>query len=137
MRGYLNEGRRWLEDLLKQPGPARATRARALDGAGLLAFYQGDFDAALARFVESVTLWRELGDRRALAHAMGWLGGCSEHARRIPILEECVVLAREVGDPWVLGLALWHLAGNLLRFQPDPERVRKLAAESAALLREV
>jgi predicted ATPase len=137
MRGYLHEGRRWLEDLLERPAPAGATRARALDGAGLLAFYQDDFDAAPARFAESVALWRELGDRRALAHAMSWLGGCSEYSRRIPLLEESVALAREVGDPWVLGLTLWHLAINVLRFQSDPERVRKLAKESTALLREV
>jgi hypothetical protein len=139
MRGYLNEGRRWLEDLLARPAPAGATRARAkaLGGAGLMATYQGDFDAAPARFTESVALWRELGDRRALAHAMGWLGGCSEYSRRIPLLEEAVALAREVGDPWVLGLALWHLAVNVNRFQPDPERVRMLAEESIVLLREV
>ena len=83
---------------------------------------------------------------RALARAggsagagprMGWLGGCSEYSRRIPLLEESVALAREVGDPWVLGLALWHLAINVNRFQSDPERVRKLAEESVALLREV
>jgi hypothetical protein len=137
MRGYLNEGRRWLEELLERAAPAGATRARALDGAGLIAFYQSDHDAALVRFAESVALWRELGDRRALAHAMGWLGGCSEYSRRISLLEECVALAREVGDPWVLGLALWHLGINVLRFQSDPERARKLAEESASLLRKV
>jgi predicted ATPase/DNA-binding SARP family transcriptional activator len=139
MRGYLHEGRRWLEDLLERPAPVGASRAwaRALDGAGLIACYQGDYDAAPARFAASVALWRELGDRRALAHAMGWLGGCSEYSRRIPLLEESVALAREVGDPWVLGLVLWHYALNVNRFQSDPERARMLAEESAALLRKV
>ena len=56
---------------------------------------------------------------------------------RIPILEEGVALAREVGDSWVLATALWQLAMNVNRFLGDQDRAEALARESAALFRQV
>lgn len=137
MRGYLHEGRARLEELLSRMEwtGERTARATALQGAGLMAFYQGDFVAAPARFAESSALWRELGDDRKFAEAMSWLGASSEYSQRIPILEEALALAREAGDPWVLAVALWHLGANIFRFHGEPEKPRMLMQESAALFR--
>ena len=46
-RGYLSEGRRWLEGSLSLSDPV-ATRERAwvLNGAGWIAMFQGEFEAA-------------------------------------------------------------------------------------------
>ena len=68
--GYFSEGRGWLcgalataEGTGERPAPASpAARGKALCGAGLLAWMQGDQAAAGSRLEESVTLWRELRD---------------------------------------------------------------------------
>src|SRR5262249_2373794 len=63
-RGHLSEGRRWLEAALTRAGAPERTpsRARALRGAGLLAWAQGDNTVACRRNAEGVAIGRELGD---------------------------------------------------------------------------
>ena len=47
MHGYLSEGRDWIEKALALPGGQQpAWRARALNGAGILARSQGDYAGA-------------------------------------------------------------------------------------------
>ena len=62
------EGREWLTGLLALPGAAGHTDARAkvLNGAGLLAWVQGDYVAARSLHEESLALRRELG-------VVGWV----------------------------------------------------------------
>jgi tetratricopeptide (TPR) repeat protein len=75
LRGHLGEGRRWLARAL-EPGnthPA-AIRAGALQGAGILAYMQGDFAAAAALFEDCLDLWRTLGRQDGIAEALGNLG---------------------------------------------------------------
>src|SRR5690242_15835838 len=73
-KGYLSEGRRWLEAALEQDrnrDPAAYTeaehavldraRAWALIGAGSMAGDQGEYETARARMVESLSLSRKLG----------------------------------------------------------------------------
>ncbi len=76
MRGHLSEGRERYQAALSREGAARRTgaRARALHGAGALAYRQGDYSAARSLYEESVAMARELGDRRGIA---GALEGCA------------------------------------------------------------
>jgi non-specific serine/threonine protein kinase len=76
VRGHFAEGRAWLEELLRQPAAAArsAARANALNGAGSLAFSQGDDARAQLLFEESLAIWRELGDEREAAHSLSDLG---------------------------------------------------------------
>jgi len=75
---HSREGRSWLEQVLAQPGAKAPTaaRAKALFGAGTMAFFQGDFPAARQLLEESVMVGRELGaaGMRNLAHALTTLG---------------------------------------------------------------
>ncbi|MDP8924600.1 MAG: tetratricopeptide repeat protein, partial [Chloroflexota bacterium] len=76
VRAYFTEGRDWLARLLPLP-EARvrtATRALALNGAGNLAYNQGDYAAAEACHQESLEIRRELGDRRGIAGSLNNLG---------------------------------------------------------------
>lgn len=92
-QGHLNEGRRWLEEALAGGGGASAsTRARALNGAGTLAHYQGDYGRAAELCGESLQLSRRLEDKRHIASALGRAGargpfrgalcGGARHVRR-------------------------------------------------------
>ncbi len=61
MRGYLTEGRERLAQILALAHGNASARAKALDCAGFLARYQGDYTAAASLISESLQIWRGLG----------------------------------------------------------------------------
>ena len=74
LRGHLREGRDRLERMLALSPAPTVARAKALQGAGYLAFAQGDYDHARALMEESLVLSRQLGDKRGIAIALAQLG---------------------------------------------------------------
>jgi len=112
IRGHLAEGRRWLEGLLGRGGGSAAVRARALNGAGNLAWNQGDYAGATAWYEESIALWRRVGDAVGIARSLGNLGmvlheqGDLSGARAR--YEESLALHRQQSD-----LDLWSIAATL------------------------
>src|SRR5688500_14869938 len=90
-------------------GPRRtAARAKAISGGGFLAWMQGDQNTARSQLEESVTLWREVGDRQGLAQALRFLSGSFEsqgdYTVARPLAEESVELFREGEDKFGLGI---------------------------------
>jgi predicted ATPase/transcriptional regulator with XRE-family HTH domain len=144
--GALSEGRGWLEAFLArerivgEPCANVPARARALHGAGLLGWYQGDLQAAVRRIEESVTLYREMDDRKALSRALIALSTAplsqGNSARAIEVLEESLTLARELGDPGRSGLALGNLAEIYMQ-RAEYDRAAALWEEGLALFREL
>jgi predicted ATPase/class 3 adenylate cyclase len=73
--GYLAEGRRWLEWALQAPPTLPvADRARLLDGASEIAYWQADYAAARAWAEETLALRRTLGHPAPIAEALTNLG---------------------------------------------------------------
>ncbi|MBA2276505.1 MAG: tetratricopeptide repeat protein [Chloroflexia bacterium] len=74
-RFHVAEGRGWLTRVL-QPGDriAPGLRAKALVGAGTLAWVEQDYEAARARFAEALTLARAVDDAAATGQALLALG---------------------------------------------------------------
>jgi predicted ATPase/DNA-binding CsgD family transcriptional regulator len=147
-RGYLSEGRGWLDGALAtgegtggRPAPAAspASRAKAFCGAGLLAWMQGDQATATSRLEQSVTLWRELEDKSGLAQALRILGhvmlgqGASAVARSLG--EESVELFRKSKDEFGLATSLATL-GIIALTQEDYVVVQASLEESVAICRE-
>jgi predicted ATPase/DNA-binding SARP family transcriptional activator len=140
-RGYVEEGRRWLEEALQSPAAAAGTKARAkvCYAAGTMALLQVRHAMARARLMESVTLWRELGDTPGLAYALGQLGrvawaeGNYEEWRSLHA--QSTALFREVGDKW--GLAFTLTSGLVAEPERDLARLRSCLEESVALWREL
>jgi hypothetical protein len=67
-RGYLSEGRRWLESAVSESGSMAPTaKANALNGAGWLATFQEEYGAAAILVEEGLALYRELGDKEGIA----------------------------------------------------------------------
>ena len=102
-RGHLAEGRRWFEEILSLPqGQGRtAGRAKALIGAGGIAWWQQDREAARSFYEEAVAIEREVGDLAGIAEALYNLsfvvaGEDIEGAARM--LDESLELFRQVGD---------------------------------------
>ena len=139
---HSREGRSWLEQVLAQPhARARtAARAKALYGAGAMAFFHGDYLEAQRLLEESVSIGRELGaaGKRNLAHALTTLGqvalfqGNPIAARELA--GEGARLFQEVGEAWGTALALLHL-GRAAVETGDFAAARSLLEESAALFR--
>ncbi|HEX6483764.1 MAG TPA: tetratricopeptide repeat protein [Ktedonobacteraceae bacterium] len=134
IRGYMSEGRHWLERILSISGGVRSTlRAKALIGAGRIASFQNDFDPAEAWCREGLELYRELGDQQGIANALSYLGYAammrSKYAEARSLVEEALALFREVGDP-VGSVSVLNLLANVLMFQGDYARAHELLEES-------
>ena len=139
-RGYIADGRLWVERALVATHPAERTpeRARALHWAAGLAFAQGDFAAAQEPDEQSVAIYREVGDQRGLAyglHLTGIIVGQRGGLESLPALEESVKLFRAGDDHWGLALAVSGL-GDGVMLTGDHARAHTLYEESLALYQE-
>jgi len=115
IRGYISEGRMWLDQVVGAGagGPA-PLRAKAVWGAGFLAHMMGDSEVAIPLLEESLSLWTQLDDDQGRARALLLLGNCWQYRdppTALELLRESIVLARRAGDLWCLahGLALCGL----------------------------
>ena len=102
-RGYLSEGRMYLEEAVARSDVVTATvRAKALDGLGWIAEPQGDYERARVAYEESLELYRSSNDRRGVANALGDLGSLAldrgDYARATSLLKESLTLHRELGS---------------------------------------
>jgi predicted ATPase/class 3 adenylate cyclase len=111
-RGYYSEGRKLLADLLLSE-PIRggsATRARILARAAELAYRQSDFSATMSLAGESLTIYREVGDRQGIASALIKLGNAAtemgNYATASGFLEEALKTWRELKDKHGIARAL-------------------------------
>jgi len=141
IRGYLVEGRGWLEKMLgRTTERASELRANALTGAGVLAYIQGDYRAAFAFHEESLTLHRQLGDPHAIAYAANNLANVAvlqgDYPRARALYEEMVGLARESGDWRGIGFGLINLADVFAR-QEEYAEAEVLYEKSLAIFSEM
>jgi predicted ATPase len=148
LRGHHHEGRRWLDLLLAAPLPAldpgaqpaaQVTRARALHGAGFMAFHSGD-RRARSLLEESYAILHNKGIRRGTGDTLRLLGrlayGDGDLDRARALMEESLGVLRETGNRHGAAGTLHHLA-TLVWLAGDSARARALAEESLALFRQV
>ncbi len=149
-RGYLREGRAWLEDLLaleddRQGTGAVAARLRALSGAARLATHQYDFARAVQLFDQSAPLRRALGQAEDTAALLGSAALAAraegQYARAAALLEDALAHARAHGDRSSLGGAglglTLVLLGMVRREQGDFAQAAALFEECVALHRAI
>jgi predicted ATPase/class 3 adenylate cyclase/DNA-binding CsgD family transcriptional regulator len=145
IRGYYSEGRAQLGAVLSQAGAVEpapedailtAARARALHGAGVLAWGQGDYGTATAYSQESLALHQALKDPAGQANALNTLGlvarsqGDFPHARTLHT--ESLTLRRRLGDQWGVANALLNL-GVVAWNQAAYAEARRILEESLVL----
>ena len=141
IRGYLSEGRRWLEQALsKRSALPVSLKAKALNGAGALAWAQADYARATALLTESLSAYREVGDKRGIAGALNGLGVVAmaqgEYARAETYYEESLALQREIGDRRGIAGALNNL-GQIALTRYDYARAVSLYEESLQIGRAI
>jgi tetratricopeptide (TPR) repeat protein len=141
-RGALIEGAQRLGQLLALEDSAvpATVRARALDTAASLAWFQSDYQDSHTLSEMSLCIWRELGDRRGLSGTLSHMGavaldrGDATAARGFA--EEGVAAARELGDPVVLSWSLFRLA-QAVELQGEYPAAKSLYEESITTAEQV
>ncbi|MGI8855601.1 MAG: ATP-binding protein [Thermomicrobiales bacterium] len=141
-RGYLREGRAWIETMLAldhaHVAPADA-RAVALRGAAILALRQGDIPAAEAHARASVAAFRAMDDRRGMASAFNILGNAAfernDYQEAIARHRDGLALRRATGDRRGISGLLGNL-GRTSRFLGDYENAASYYREGERLHRE-
>ena len=148
LRGYWDEGREWLNELLQQSvnlasaasSPeaaecAKQARVKALYGAAWLA-NEGEAEAPL--YAEALALSREVGDKWGMAFSLRGLGARAvnygEYAPAAEHLDESRKLFQELGDAWGAALVLFN-QGWPAHDRGDYEEARGNWEESAKLFR--
>ncbi|HUG15262.1 MAG TPA: tetratricopeptide repeat protein [Thermomicrobiales bacterium] len=144
IRGYANEGRRWLEGALRiaeqQPGFDPGVRARALQAAGNLARMQGEIELAQQHLETCLVLQREHGDPSELAHVLNYLaallGVRGDLPRAIELAQEGLALFRQVGERRGIALTLGTL-GEVYYTAGDAPQASQYLEGALALDREI
>lgn len=141
-RGHLGEGREWLGRGLAASGTAMpGVRAKALDGAGWIAMFQGEYAAARALLERALSLYRGLGDADGIVTCIANLGMAAVLGQRddIPasdLLEEAAALRPRLANPRTTANLL--ISSGLVAFsQGDIGRARELHEESLAISRAI
>jgi tetratricopeptide (TPR) repeat protein len=134
-RGYLNEGRRWL-DLALQTSPGAAAprpRAWALTTNAMLANVGGEPVRATELLRESFRWWEQTDDAFGRAFASSMLGGVyvsqGHYDEAAPLFAPIEAYARDAGHDDLLAIALFHL-GVIAWTQGDDPRARLLLQEA-------
>ncbi len=139
MGSHLTEGLQWLEKALARSERAvPLVRARALYGAGSLAYAQDDCDRAETLWQGSLGLFREIAHDQGIANSLYKLGlvawSRGNYATACMLAEEALVLFRKlngrdgIADSYLL---LAYVAIN----QNEYARARSLIEESLAIFR--
>ena len=139
LRGYLNEGRDWLDRTLAVGGEPGPLHVRAFSAAGRLARHRGDYQKAIGLQETSLELARTFQDRRAEALALfelGALAGLAEGdaAREAALTEASLAVWRELGDSWGIARTLNNL-GYEAYLQGDLNAAVPLLDEGVTLAR--
>ncbi|HLK57221.1 MAG TPA: tetratricopeptide repeat protein [Chthonomonadaceae bacterium] len=138
--GRCTEGRDYLERALAHPGaePTTSEHAQVLEGAGVLAFRQGDFDRASRHHNACMELRRLLKDTVGAVHSLRHLGNVEEdrgdYGRAEALYTEALRLVREVEEPGLEGLILCDL-GSVAWMQGDYAQAKNHTLEGLALQR--
>jgi len=132
LKSHLMEGQRRLEGALRADSRPTAARAKALNGAAVMALNLGDTATARLRAEEALALHRTLGDAWGTAYSEFMVANAvaegGDVASAQPLLEESIRVFRELGDEHYALIATGNLAwvtGDL----GDRERERALQVD--------
>jgi predicted ATPase/DNA-binding CsgD family transcriptional regulator len=138
-RGYLSEGRLWLdESLAAAASQASPARAHSLTGSGVLARYQGDYDRAEVLCRDALELFRSLDDLKGVAEATTGLAlirsARGDHPEAETLYREALSIYERLDDDPGIARTLDRFALNFV-ITGEHDRARPLFERSIALFR--
>ncbi len=135
MRGYLDEGLDRLKAVLAMPECAdyAERRLEALDAAGGLAYWRGDYEMARTYYGEALEAHRAQGDPRAIAESLYNLSFPYtfelDTTKGRELIEEALKLFEQAGDTTGVARARWALS-NIHYTSGRMEEARALALQA-------
>ena len=141
-RGYVSEGRRWLNAVLSLPseGVVDLLRARALHAAGSLARIQSDFDSSKQFHQQALILRRRAGDQKGITASLNSLGIVlmfeGHYAEAEVFFQESLNAYRELDLKSEALMPLNNLAVTAM-YQGDYGRAQQLHEEALGVYREL
>ncbi|MBC8162671.1 MAG: tetratricopeptide repeat protein [Roseiflexaceae bacterium] len=141
MRGFLREGRGWLETFLALPVQGHtAALAHALDGAGVLAWRQGEYGQAALWCNAALELYRSERHQRGEARVLGHIGLIVAEqgtlTQAATYFEASLPLYRALGDAAGVASVL-HNLGNMYCQQNDSDRALGFYDECLEVYQEI
>ena len=142
MRGHLDEAEAVAVRVLALPHDARSRdRLRALDGAGGVAYWQGDMLRARGRYQEALDIAAGLNDQAQVAEqtynlSFTYQVGTGDIPQALALAEQALAAFRELGDRAGVAKALSGRAYGLYQLD-DRTRARPMLDECIALMREL
>jgi predicted ATPase/DNA-binding CsgD family transcriptional regulator len=139
-RGYHSEAFALFEGFLRHPRIALRTRSRAkaLLGHGILVEMQGAVEPALEQMLESVDIFREVGDPVHTGLALTNVGiaysAVSDFDRAAEAHWEVIAIGRETNDAWLLKAGNINL-GTVLNDRGEVDQAIPLFEEALAMAR--
>lgn len=140
IRGYISEGRAWLQRALDaNPNAPVHLRANGLRGAGVLTCQQGDYTQSKAIHEQSLAIFRELGNKLGIARELSDLGEIArylgDYPEAVAMHTESLALRYEIDDKEGLAISLGQL-GTIALDRGQHTHARELLEESLKLNRE-
>jgi predicted ATPase len=137
IRGYIREGQDLLEQALALgESVSGSMKAKAFYAAAHLAFLTDDVERTEKLGRQSLTLFRELGDKAGMADALTILGSNAwaraQYMQARPQLEEAAALYQEMWEHWKHGRCLTQLA-RISTVQGEYDQTQRLLEQSLAL----
>jgi predicted ATPase/DNA-binding XRE family transcriptional regulator len=139
LRGFHDEGRRWMEEALTHELPP-SLRGRSANVVGAMTYMQGDFEACERYCKESLEMSLRAGD--ALLEGYSWMGlglvalSRGDFERATSCMEEALPLFERFGEEEMVSTTRVWL-GNALLAQNDQERALSMFQEGLALARRI
>jgi predicted ATPase/transcriptional regulator with XRE-family HTH domain len=139
IRGRAGEGLRWYEQALSVSGLPVAAESRALVGAAIMTYTQGNLEEARTRALRALALARSADDRTVMVQAENLLGHIEHASGNAASAGELFTRSVEgfkaLGVVWGTGNALIGKAGVALAFG-DTAQAERLLDEATSVLRE-
>jgi len=141
VRGYLNEGSEWLRRALETGEDLEPeVRAKALAGAGKLAWRRGAFDEAEPLFRESLHLWRTVHNRAGEANALHGLARAAlnlgNHEQAQSWGEQSLTIQTDLKSQQGIATAI-NTLGEVARFKGDLQQAQDRYAESLDIYEDI
>ena len=118
VRGYLSEGRSWLEAAARASDAASDAVALCLNASGVLAHHQCDYPTALRLHQQAVAAFEQLGNRRGMATALNGLANVASSTGDLATASQMYIRVIEIGrdlpDQRILAASLMNLGVAIL-----------------------
>jgi tetratricopeptide (TPR) repeat protein len=143
IRGFLQEARQRLTELLELPGAGEdpVVHAKALEAAGGVFYWMAEFEDARKLYQQTLEIHRARGDRAKEANALynigfTWSVNSLDHDRARELIGEALEIFRDLADRSGEAKCLWGLSWSTW-LQKDFDKAKSYLVEAEAAFREL